>query len=155
MKKCKKGQGALEYLMTYGWALLIIVVVGAALYALGVLNPSTYTKSTCAGFSYFSFVDQQLKADGSYSVVLYDGNQDVTVVSVKVGLDTNTSAMTGDNTPAATQKFTLTSAAGQYSELNPDKAEGDAYNYDVIITYNTLDLTGKTDIATCTGTVQV
>ncbi len=31
------GQGALEYLMTYGWVLLIIVVVGASLYVLGII----------------------------------------------------------------------------------------------------------------------
>ncbi len=37
-----KGQGALEYLMTYGWALIIIVIVGTALYVLGPLNPETY-----------------------------------------------------------------------------------------------------------------
>lgn len=39
-----KAQGALEYLMQYGWAILIIVVVGAALYALGVLNPESYPR---------------------------------------------------------------------------------------------------------------
>lgn len=38
-----RGESALELLMTYGWALLIIVVVGASLYALGVLNPATYS----------------------------------------------------------------------------------------------------------------
>ncbi|MBN2477924.1 hypothetical protein JXB01_01400 [Candidatus Micrarchaeota archaeon] len=32
-KKCsKKGQAAMEYLMTYGWAILVIVIVLAALY---------------------------------------------------------------------------------------------------------------------------
>ena len=34
----KKGQAAMEYLMTYGWAILIIVVVVAALYAMGVFK---------------------------------------------------------------------------------------------------------------------
>ena len=35
-----KGQeGIGEYLATYGWAILVIVVVGLALFALGVLNP--------------------------------------------------------------------------------------------------------------------
>jgi hypothetical protein len=35
----KKSQAALEYLMTYGWAILVIVIVIAALYAMGVLTP--------------------------------------------------------------------------------------------------------------------
>ena len=38
MFKDKKGQSALEYLMTYGWALVVIVIVIAALFAFGVFN---------------------------------------------------------------------------------------------------------------------
>ena len=37
-----KAQSAMEYLMTYGWAILIISVVLAALYATGVFNPNTF-----------------------------------------------------------------------------------------------------------------
>jgi|YelNatPaOPRAMG01_1025707.scaffolds.fasta_scaffold184474_2 hypothetical protein len=35
----RKGQTALEYLMTYGWAILIVIIVVAALYALGLTKP--------------------------------------------------------------------------------------------------------------------
>jgi len=38
-------RNASEYLMTYGWALLVIIIVGAALFALGVLNPATYNEN--------------------------------------------------------------------------------------------------------------
>ncbi len=34
-----KGQSALEYLMTYGWALVVIIIVIAALFAFGIFNP--------------------------------------------------------------------------------------------------------------------
>ena len=37
----KKGQAAMEYLMTYGWAILVIVIVLAALLYLGVFNLRT------------------------------------------------------------------------------------------------------------------
>ena len=43
----------MEYLMTYGWAILIVIIVGAALYALGIFNPATYTQSTATGFQGF------------------------------------------------------------------------------------------------------
>jgi hypothetical protein len=33
----------MEYLMTYGWAILIIAIALAALYALGVFNPNTFS----------------------------------------------------------------------------------------------------------------
>lgn len=49
-----KAQSAMEYLMTYGWAILTLSVVLAALYALGVFNGMNFLSSQCllqAGFS--------------------------------------------------------------------------------------------------------
>jgi len=43
----RKAQSAMEYLMTYGWAILIIVVVLAAIAEMGLFNPSTYAQSIC------------------------------------------------------------------------------------------------------------
>ncbi len=37
----KRGQAAMEYLMTYGWAILVIVIVLAALLYLGIFTPIT------------------------------------------------------------------------------------------------------------------
>jgi len=37
-----KGQTALEYLITYGWAILVILVVLAVLWYYGVFNPSKW-----------------------------------------------------------------------------------------------------------------
>jgi len=45
--RMRKGQTAMEYLMTYGWAILIIMVVLAVLFYLGVLNPSGLTPNQC------------------------------------------------------------------------------------------------------------
>ncbi len=42
-----KAQSAMEYLMTYGWAILIIAVVLAALDFLGVFNGNTFIGSSC------------------------------------------------------------------------------------------------------------
>jgi hypothetical protein len=49
-----KLQSAMEYLMTYGWAILIIGVVLVALYELNVFTPSNYVSPICtlpAGFT--------------------------------------------------------------------------------------------------------
>ena len=43
----KRGQAAMEYLMTYGWALLVIVIVLGALVYMGVLNPQGMVPETC------------------------------------------------------------------------------------------------------------
>ena len=34
----KRSQSALEYMMTYGWAILIIVIVAAVLYSFGIFG---------------------------------------------------------------------------------------------------------------------
>ena len=34
----KKGQGAMEYLMTYGWAILVVMIVGVVLWQLGIFG---------------------------------------------------------------------------------------------------------------------
>lgn len=39
----RKAQAALEYLMTYGWAILLVTVVVGALYATGMLKPCRWT----------------------------------------------------------------------------------------------------------------
>ncbi len=45
----KKLQSAMEYLMTYGWAILIIAVVLGALFQLGIFNASTFTPKAPPG----------------------------------------------------------------------------------------------------------
>ena len=47
----RKGQTALEYLMTYGWAILIVIVVVAALYSLGLTKPCRWVGTQITGFS--------------------------------------------------------------------------------------------------------
>ncbi|MBI4214550.1 hypothetical protein HY546_01010 [archaeon] len=42
----RKGQTALEYLITYGWAILIILVVLAVLWYYGVFDPNRYAGET-------------------------------------------------------------------------------------------------------------
>ena len=44
-----KSQSAMEYLMTYGWAILIIAIVLAALFSLGVFSPTAYTPKASPG----------------------------------------------------------------------------------------------------------
>ncbi len=49
----KKAQSAMEYLMTYGWAILIIAIVLAALFSLGIFSSSSFTGTTCIASSGF------------------------------------------------------------------------------------------------------
>ncbi len=48
-----KAQSAMEYLMTYGWAILIIAVVLGALFSLGVFSGSSLLGNACIASSGF------------------------------------------------------------------------------------------------------
>jgi hypothetical protein len=51
MKKYRKqAQAALEFLMTYGWALLVVLVAIGALAFFGVLNPGQFLPDQCVFF---------------------------------------------------------------------------------------------------------
>ena len=43
----KKAQAAMEFLMTYGWAILVVLVAVGALAYFGVLNPGRFLPSSC------------------------------------------------------------------------------------------------------------
>ena len=46
-----RSQSALEYMMTYGWAILIIVIVAGVLYSFGIFSPPSSVSTTITGFS--------------------------------------------------------------------------------------------------------
>jgi len=55
----KRGQAALEFLTTYGWAFLVILVMIGALAYFGVLNPTRFLPNRCqftAGMSCEKYV---------------------------------------------------------------------------------------------------
>jgi len=43
----KKAQAAMEFLMTYGWAILVVLIVIASLAYFGVLNPTRFLPEKC------------------------------------------------------------------------------------------------------------
>lgn len=49
LSKEQGAQSATEYLITYGWAILIIAVSLTALFALGIFNPSNYAPMAISG----------------------------------------------------------------------------------------------------------
>ncbi len=62
-----KGQSAIEYLMTYGWAIIIIVIVLAVLYLFNVFNPSGYVGNTCSPSTKFLCQLPTINATGALS----------------------------------------------------------------------------------------
>lgn len=53
----KKGQAAMEFLMTYGWAILVVLAAIGALAYFGVLSPDRFMASKCMVTGGFSCMD--------------------------------------------------------------------------------------------------
>ena len=68
MSPPRRSQSALEYMMTYGWAILVIVIVAGVLYSLGIFSPSSSLSTTITGFS--GFVGTQADCTPSGVLVL-------------------------------------------------------------------------------------
>jgi len=90
----------MEYLMTYGWAILIVIIVGAALYALGIFNPASYTTAVPMGFSGF-----QIPTGGyvvnSTGVYILLGNAQGTTIDITNVTATVAGATTTTNDPVS------------------------------------------------------
>jgi hypothetical protein len=63
----------MEYLMTYGWAILIIAVVLAALFSLNVFNAGAQLGTSCIGQPGFSCSQPIINQAGSLSFTLGQG----------------------------------------------------------------------------------
>ncbi len=58
----KKGQAAMEFLMTYGWAILVVLAAIGALAYFGVLSPDKFMPSKCMVTGGFSCVEYKITA---------------------------------------------------------------------------------------------
>lgn len=61
MKLLRKGQGAMEYLMTYGWAILVVMIVGVTLWGLGIFGGGPGAVNTASGFSKVKVLEPSIK----------------------------------------------------------------------------------------------
>ena len=78
----KRGQAALEFLTTYGWAFMVILVMIGALAYFGVLNPDRFLPERCSIGPEFSCDEHILSAEG------YSGNGELRMIlSNQVGDD--------------------------------------------------------------------
>ena len=56
----KKSQGALEFLTTYGWAFLVILLMIGAMMYFGILNPNKFLPERCTTSTGFQCLEHQL-----------------------------------------------------------------------------------------------
>ncbi|MFH0971242.1 MAG: hypothetical protein V1835_01615 [Candidatus Micrarchaeota archaeon] len=83
----KRGQSALEYLVTYGWAILAIVIIAAVLWYTGVFNPSKFRGGgECGGFGKFTCSDFKVTSTGGSVILGNSVGRQITVYNATVGI---------------------------------------------------------------------
>ena len=102
MVKHLKSQAALEFLTTYGWAFLVIIIMIGALAYFGILNPVKIVPNRCNFGSEFSCVDYQISETAHTMKIKLKNNvgQTITTTSATITKEDG-SAIGGCNTPDA------------------------------------------------------
>ena len=121
----------MEFLMTYGWAILVVLVAIGALAYFGVLNPSRFLPSSCTIAPGIGCDD--FKVDGTAGTVqllLRNGmGNDLTGVTVDV-----TEGTCAQATPGAWDDGTVLGGATGIT-LSCTGISGSQFKGDVIVTY--------------------
>ena len=86
--KSAKGQASIEYLMTYGWAILIIAVAVVVLYQMGVFKPFP-TPPGCTGFSQVRPVDWKASKAGSNLTLVLSNDAGVKIQLKEINATVN------------------------------------------------------------------
>ncbi|MBW2967861.1 hypothetical protein KY362_05225 [Candidatus Woesearchaeota archaeon] len=122
MFRNKKAQAAMEFLMTYGWAILVVLAAIAALAYFGVLSPDRFLPEKCtlpSGVACLDFTGTTTQVD---MVIQNSAGFDMQGVSVYVNSSTDNFACTdagGDATLVDGEKDTfsctsLTLSSGKF-----------------------------------------
>jgi len=134
----KKGQAAMEFLMTYGWAILVVLIALGALFYLGVFNPKV--PNTCNIPAPFNCQDVKLD-DIANSLTLRMGASGVSSITyapaTAIQLNGVACVVTNDGdgdavSPATTMKSALVSVT-----CTSAIAKGQKFSGTIDLTYDT------------------
>ena len=79
----RSGQAALEFLMTYGWAILVVLVAVGALAYFGVLSPDKFLPAKCTLQAGVACVDHKATGAALNVVMRNSLGFDLTITEVK------------------------------------------------------------------------
>lgn len=138
----KKGQAAMEFLMTYGWAILAAVIAIGVLAYFGVFSPSKYVPEMCTLNAPLGCDEHAITATSGVQLVVRNGAGDsIDISSVAVsGCGTDSTARTVAD--GATEPVTVTCA--------PVLTADSRFKGDITVTYRK---TGGTLDKTASGSV--
>ena len=140
----RKAQAALEFIMTYGWAILVVLVAVGALAYFGVLSPDRFLPNKCtlqSGIACLDFLVEDATGvvgpDQFGRVTLSLTNSlgyDLSLVSVDVGNCGDTSAAPISMSNGDRTQFVISCVAGQVITAGTSK-----FNQYVNLSYTVTD----------------
>lgn len=139
----KRAQAAMEFLMTYGWAILVVLVAIGALAYFGVLSPEKFLPEKCVIASGSGLFCSDFSADDTPQITLQIHNiLDKTVaiatngivVEFNNGLNVCRGPLAAANIASDATNNTILSSAGAGAEPCAI-AQGDKIKGNIIITY--------------------
>ena len=153
--KGKKGQAAMEFLMTYGWAILVVLVVIGVLAYFGVLSPSTLLPEKCTFPVSISCSDFTVSSSQIQLILQNGAGRDMSVTRVSaasealggagaanLGCACGTGAITTTFRNGASATFTLNTVdapAGCATYCTFRDTGRDKNRYNITLYYNWLD----------------
>ncbi len=127
-----KAQSAMEYLMTYGWAILLIAIVLVAFFTLGVFKPNKLTSSACVAQTGFLCSQPVLSTNG--------------ILQMEVGVNNGQQlSVIGDACTNSSNIPTQTSFTDFYSNMNLNPGVQYQFTFQCPLTSNIIGtpFTGK------------
>ncbi len=141
----KKGQAAMEFLMTYGWAILAAVIAIGVLGYFGVFTPGKYTSGTSIVTTPWYVDAWNVKATGVTLALKNNGGVDYTIT--KVAISNCANSTTGWNVTAGD---VAGGSSGILIDCTTDPTVGDNFKGDITISYTK---SGSDVELTSTGTI--
>ena len=153
IKSNRKSQAAMEFLMTYGWAILVVLAAIAALAYFGVLSPARFLPERCVFPSGLTCIDKAVISDSANTVTFslrnnLGSNINITSISDDPGTDDSCpaplslSACQGIGCtplPVASNSVSLDNNALGVFQVSCNAISAGRFAGDIIINYANLD----------------
>ena len=133
----KKSQAALEFIMTYGWAILVVLVAIGALAYFGVLSPDKFLPAKCTLSAGLACTDHKATASNLDIVFRNSLGYDITVTDVKAQQCTAQTGLSDTVSNGGTKQYTFCCGASCVPASTGNA--GSKYNGNVNVTYTTPD----------------
>lgn len=172
-KKGFRAQSAMEYLMTYGWAILVIAVVLAILFSIGVFSGGSFLGTSCIAASGYLCQNPVIFHTGNALTFTFGQNNGATIYNVIVGVASQSSGLSAVGFPTSiAQSFNgvgtspvSTLVSGQTTSISVNlpitssfltsNVIGTTFTGYVWVNYSTVSATSPATTAVKAGTITV